>query len=599
MKVKRNHVPISFPAYTGGMRFRVLAALLAFAAAVPMLRAQTVCPPTPRYSPCDIVFDVPGASGDQPLNLQAEFRSPHHDTALVRAVWDGGARWLIRFTPTEAGEYTYRLTSSQTAFSGKEGKFTSLPNEKAGWLRAVNLHHFAWVEGNALTPHLWMGAVVPGFPQMNLTQWKTLIDTRAAQHFNHIGVTLVDGAGLNFKAPEFFRAAEEKLRYANDHGIIVDLAFFGGDSLANRLLPTHADREQWFTYALSRLAAFDITWQGIEAWETYDNARELLKEIAGYLTSLDPYKHPQSTRTNATSAPFADDGWLRYRSYQTSDDQIGSIEQQTYQYPAVNNFGPGARDADDFRHRLWRATANGQYPATTIPNEDAANQMKVWYDFMAGNRHWELEPFFDVENGRGLALDAVEYVVYVEKPGPVTVNVEKQGYDVEWLNPINGERLKVKQKEKGEVVTFTPPDLAHDWVLHISKEGRKASMLKSVKFDSREPPLALQQVEGNPEKVPFEIVEPAGDTLSLGQAAMFGVKLKRQSKALQNMSYEWTGEVTAGERSYRVIGTGASGTFTIPANIAPNYPAALHVKLVGMNGLGKVYILDRNYTLTR
>jgi hypothetical protein len=189
--------------------------------------------------------------------------------------------------------------------------------------------------------------------------------------------------------------------------------------------------------------------------------------------------------------------------------------------------------------------------------------------------------------------------VYVEKPGPVTVNVEKQGYDVEWLNPINGERQKVKQKEKAESVTFTPPDQTHDWVLHISKEGRKAGMLRSVKFDSREPPLALQEVEGNPEKVPFEIVEPPADTLSLSQPAKFSVKLKRQSKALQNMSYEWTGEVTAGERSYRVIGTGPSGTFTIPANIAPDYPAALHIRLAGMNGLGKVYILDRNYTLTR
>ena len=59
----------------------------------------------------------------KPLNLQAEFRSPHHDTALVRAVWDGGSKWLIRFTPTEAGDYTFRLTSSQPAFNGKEGAF--------------------------------------------------------------------------------------------------------------------------------------------------------------------------------------------------------------------------------------------------------------------------------------------------------------------------------------------------------------------------------------------------------------------------------------------------------------------------------------------
>jgi hypothetical protein len=81
--------------------------------------------------------------------------------------------------------------------------------------------------------------------------------------------------------------------------------------------------------------------------------------------------------------------------------------------------------------------------------------------------------------------------------------------------------------------------------------------------------------------------------------AQFSVKLKRETKALQRMMYEWTGEVTVDNRSYRIIGTGASGTFRIPASIARDYPAALHVKVMGINALGKVYTLDRNYTLTR
>ena len=71
-----------------------IAALLALSAAA---WAQTVCPPTPRYSPCDLVFDVPSA------DLRAEFRSPRLDTALVHAFWDGGTKWVIRYTPSEAG----------------------------------------------------------------------------------------------------------------------------------------------------------------------------------------------------------------------------------------------------------------------------------------------------------------------------------------------------------------------------------------------------------------------------------------------------------------------------------------------------------------
>ena len=563
---------------------------------------QTVCPPTPEFTPCDLVFDIPAAKTGEALDLQAEFRSPHQSTGLAHAFWDGGTRWVIRYTPSESGTYEWRLTGSVAGFGGKQGQFTATAVDKPGWLRAANVHHFAFVDAvnpNILKPHLWMGAMVSGFASMPAAQWNSLVDTRAAQHFNHLGVTLADESrGADFQSPEFFRTVEEKLRYANQKGIIVDIAFFGPNGLMNRLLPMHADLQKWFTNALSRLAAFDVTWQGLEGFETYDNGRELLKEIGEYLTDLDPYKHTRSTRANLSSGPVVDDGWLRYRSYQTADDQIGAIEQQVYQYPSVNNFASDATDAATFRHRLWNSTADGQYPSTVIPNEQCANEMKIWYEFMEGTRHWELEPWFDIENGRGLGLEGVEYIVYVEKPGPVTVRLEDHRYDGRWLNPETGQFVKIKEV-KGEMFTGTPPDNAHDWVLQISREGTKASMLKSVRFVSREEDIQLQQIEGNPEKVPFDIVEPSSDTISLSKPVNFSIKLTQQKKALQHMMYEWTGEVTVSNRSYRIIGTGPNGTFQIPANIAAEYPAALHVRLLGMNALGKVYVLDRNYALTK
>jgi hypothetical protein len=564
--------------------------------------AQTVCPPTPEFSPCDLVFDIPSANGSQPIDLQAEFRSPHQSTGAVKAFWDGGTRWIVRYTPAEPGTYAWHVTSGLPGIGNKEGQFTATPVDRPGWLRAANVHHFAFVDAanpNNLTPHLWMGAVVPGFASMTDAQWRALVDTRAVQHFNHLGVTLVDeSSAAKFHDPEFFRAAENKLRYANEKGLLVDLAFFGPDGLMNRLLPGPDDRRKWFTYALSRLAAFNVTWQGLEGWESYDNGRALLKEMAEYLGTLDPYKHPRSTRTSMSSGPLVDDGWLRYRSYQTSDDAIGAIEQQVYQYPAVNNFAGEAVDADTFRHRLWNSTMSGQYPSTVIPNEQAAGEMKIWYEFMEGTRHWELEPFFDADNGRGLALEEVEYIVYVEKPGPVTVKLDKHNYDGRWFNPVTGQSVKLKEI-KTEVFTAEPPDRAHDWVLQISREGHKASMLKSYRFDSREGGIVMQEVEGNPDKVPFDVVEPDGENLTLTNPARYSVRLKRETKALQHMLYEWTGEVTVDDRSYRVIGTGPGGTFRIPPNIAKDYPAALHVRVLGMNGLGKVYALDRNYTLTK
>jgi hypothetical protein len=264
----------------------------------------------------------------------------------------------------------------------------------------------------------------------------------------------------------------------------------------------------------------------------------------------------------------------------------------------VNNFADAATDPATFRHRLWNATMNGQYPDAVIPNEQAANEMKIWYEFMDGTRHWELEPFFDADNGRGLSLEEVEYIIYVEKPGPVTVKLEKHGYDVRWFDPATGQSVKAKGVNS-DTFTGDPPDRTHDWVLQISREGHKASMLKSYRFDSREGGIVMQEVEGNPEKVPFEVVQPSGDSISLSKPAQYEIKLTSQKKALQRMMYAWTGEVTVDQRSFRVIGTGATGAFRIPDNIAKDYPAALHVHILGINGLGKVYALDRNFTLTR
>src|SRR6185295_5734088 len=142
--------------------------------------------------------------------------------------------------------------------------------------------------------------------------------------------------------------------------------------------------------------------------------------------------------------------------------------------------------------RLWNVTMNGQYPGSGSA---------AWFDFISASRHWDLEPYFDVDGGRALALEDVEYIVYVEKPsGPVEIAVEKRGYDVAWFNPISGEWLKQKKDFKGEKFLGEPPDKTHDWVLRLSRESKKESMLKSYRFEARA--IALQEVEQTAPKLP-------------------------------------------------------------------------------------------------
>src|ERR1700755_2948354 len=129
------------------MRFAVLAMLAAYA-----LRAQTLCANTPAYTTCDIAFDLTdkaAAAHPDPyktVELKAEFRSPRHRTMAMPAFWDGGRRMVIRFAPTEAGDWDYRRSSNVADFDGKTGSFTAAASTAPGFIRAANVHHWAYTE---------------------------------------------------------------------------------------------------------------------------------------------------------------------------------------------------------------------------------------------------------------------------------------------------------------------------------------------------------------------------------------------------------------------------------------------------------------------
>ena len=313
-----------------------------------------------------------------------------------------------------------------------------------------------------------------------------------------------------------------------------------------------------------------------------------------------------------TSAPLVEDGWMDFAAYGTADSSVGAVEHQLFAIPFVNldlgredsgagKSGPNDLDAAAFRRRLWNATMDGQYvtyantgAGAPYANSPGAKQMTVWFDFMSDTRHWELEPYFDVDGGRAVALEDIEYVVYIEKPGPLELTVEKHGYDVYWLNPINGETTK--RKFSGDHFTGEPPDRAHDWVLHVVREGRLESMNKSYRFESRE--IVLQEIESNPQKVPFAIERPDGD-IAVPLPPPYSVKITRDTRATRSMMWLWTGEVAADRQGYRVLGTGQKGIMQPLSGMAKIYPAVLHLRLYGMNANGKVYALDKAYQLNK
>ena len=553
------------------MRVLLLCAALL---AAPAFAQFSGCSGVSAWSACELSFELSPAEDTNGFELRVEFRSPHSRTYLLNAFRESGHSYLIRFTPTEAGEWQYRATSSLARLNGKGGVLNASSSDSPGFVRAASGHHFA-TENNQ--PHLWMATAMDGFAKMPRADFDALLDRRAQEKFNHLRVTLDPDADLH--------EAAERIRAINQRGLVADLALASIPEDA-------AARRKYITDIAARFSAFNITWMGVPAFEKLPHGRAEMKDVGELLSKLDPYGHLRTSMAESTSAPLAGDQWTTLRSYATSDPNIGAVEHQLYLTPAINT---GIHSAAD----LWNATMNGQYPAS-----GDGPYMTAWYDLMSGTRHWELEPYFDVDGARAIALDGVEYIVYVDKPGPVEVTVKNHGYDVAWINPDTGERTKAKDY-KGEHFTGEPPSRGRHWILHISRESKKAGMLKSYKFDSRgdedseADKIQLQKIETNPERIPFDVDAPAeGSSVSLSIPSRFALKVKRDSRATRSLLVEWTAEVTLDGEGYRVVGAGREGTLQIPQGLAHTLPGALLLHVAVMNANGKVYTLDDVYRLT-
>ena len=608
------------------------ARLLALAATVASsLFAQAPCPSTPMYARCELVFELDAAESKSHPNpytsvqLQAEFRSPRHRTVMMPAFWDGGNRMVIRFAPIDAGEWEYRVTSNVARFNGQQGKFTATPSDHPGFIAPANGHH--WRNTENMLAHLWMGDTMYTIGFVDDASFRKIVDARAAQKFTHLrGLAIGRAERATWKSPDepdvaWYKRLDERVAYLNSKGIVFDMILGQDENHLTKAFPEREQRRRYLKYLVARYSAFNITWQLTQEWEEYDNGRELMREMGIHLKETDPYRHPRTTHAVTTSAPLLPDGWMDHVTYQSSDSHLGAIEHQLYAVPFVNsefayeNSGAGASHShhvapDEFRHRLWNSFMNGQYPThgntgtyggAKVPMDlkhleaPGAKAMTVWFDFVSKTRYWELEPYFDVDGGRAMALPETEYIVYVEKPsGPIEVRLVKHGYDVKWLNPITGETIPLKEF-KSERYVVEPPNRDHDWVLHISREGRKEGMLRSYKFESR--PFLMQEPEGPSSKFPYEIAAPTADELSISKPPAYEVKLKRESRGTRRMMYLWTGEVPVEGHGYRVLGTGEQGRLRIRKNIATKLPAVMNMRVYGLNANGKLYFTDRIYRL--
>jgi hypothetical protein len=555
--------------------------------------------------PCELRFDWHDGEISQTVSpykgqlLNIEFRSPRHTTYLMRAFWEGGHSLGVRFTPTEPGTWTYHVTSSIKRLDDQESTFAVGDSGSPGLVEIANLRH--WRTTNK-KPHLWLSASVP-FLELDQTAFENWLDARKHDGFTHIrGALLTEHAGLKPLGSDalpnlaYFQALDDRLLATVTRGFTLDLLLADDSFLKSGAFDTWQQRDLLVGYLVARYGGLNVTWQGIEHFEDVPHGRALLKELGSLLEKYDGFGHPRSTDARVSSFPLLSDGWMNYLIEAVPTPDFGAVQHQFNQEPEIHVINATAPDA--FRHELWNSTTNGEYPSVSyeaLQNEANVKAVSVWAKIMADTRHWELEPYFDVDGARAVGLEEVEYLAYAQTPGIVEINLPKHKYNPLWVNPISGEEIPLKDY-KGEVFSRPTPDNAHDWVLQVPREGHKESMLRSYYFESQDPPV--QEIETDSSKAPFEIVEPPGDQINSLIPTPYKIKITRANRASRFMQYVWWGEVVAGGEGARLLGLGPSGNFAIPKEFLKEQGSTLNLRLFAINANGKAYELDKVYRLT-
>jgi hypothetical protein len=263
-------VDYQYRSFTVAVRLGLLAAL-------PVMAQLPTCT-APAWSSCDLAFDL-DAGAPANVELRGEFRSPRARTVALTAFRDAERRLVIRFTPTEAGTWEYRLTSNVKTWDGQQGRVTGAESDAPGFVHAANVHHFATDNGAVNPrPHLWVGTELPNFLKIPRAEFSAAVEQRAKDQFTHLRVTIDAGADL--------REAADRVREINSRGLVADLALAA--------IPLERDtRRTYLMDLIPRFAALNIVWMGVPDFEKF--RKEVLDDTGTLIARLDPYQHPRTS----------------------------------------------------------------------------------------------------------------------------------------------------------------------------------------------------------------------------------------------------------------------------------------------------------------
>ena len=289
------------------------------------------------------------------------------------AFWDGGHKMIIRFAPTEAGQWIYKITSNLKRSTASKACSTPPPSDSPGYVNVANVHH--WATDNK-QPHLWMGYIADRFAFESPQEFEQQLNEAAQNKFTHFRGSILGSAsdasrvclGQDQPNPAYFDELDRRVLEIHKRGITTDLMLASDPDVITSLFPGLAIARA--LHSLRGGALRSASTSPGRAWrssKTSGDGRALLKELGLDLKKLDPYQHPRSTNAKITSSPLLADGWMNFIIEGSQDDA-----RRLHRAPVLSPF---LSSASPTPQHLWNATMDGEYPEFRGPNPAVASYL--------------------------------------------------------------------------------------------------------------------------------------------------------------------------------------------------------------------------------
>ncbi|KAI4447868.1 hypothetical protein C823_002387 [Eubacterium plexicaudatum ASF492] len=274
--------------------------------------------------------------------VTAVFTAPSGRVITREAYWDGGAKYVISFAPTETGIWNYSLSAERdSGLDRRTGQVECVPYTgsldiyRHGFLKiSDDRRYFTYADG---TPFFWLGDThwefsyrekwdASNHPAMD-SMFRGMIDKRAAQGYTVYQTNLRsdacmggdsrywDDAGL--PNVEFYqKELDRRMYYLADRGIVNALGLAWFMSIEGQE-ETYA---QLARYMIARYGALPMVWTLAGETAGYDRAKQPFyidawRNVALTIHEADSYHHPM-TAHYTNERPFAsyyqDEDWMDF-----------------------------------------------------------------------------------------------------------------------------------------------------------------------------------------------------------------------------------------------------------------------------------------------